>query len=149
MRLQKLMPILAFGKAPIVTMMLREIFNNSIRAEGATYYDLEGLIASDDAHLLVAELDDDIVACGYARIDASKPAFVHTEHCYLGFMYVSPGQRGKGLNGVIMERLMAWSTERGVNDFYLDVYSDNAAAIRAYEKLGFVTHKVEMKLHKP
>ncbi|GHD17046.1 hypothetical protein GCM10007052_23120 [Halioglobus japonicus] len=70
-------------------------FKSRIRAEGAHYYDLEGLMASEDTYLLVAELDDDIVASGYARIDAPKPAFVHTEHFYLGFMYVSSEQRGK------------------------------------------------------
>ena len=70
-------------------------FKSSIRAEGADYYDLEGLIASEDTYLLVAALDHDIVASGYARIDAPKPAFVHAEHFYPGFMYVSSEQRGK------------------------------------------------------
>ncbi|KZX57052.1 acetyltransferase [Halioglobus sp. HI00S01] len=124
-------------------------FNDSIKPEGVIYYDLEGLIDSDNVCLLLAELDGEIAACGYVRIDESRPVFTHTRHGYLGFMYVSPAQRGQGLNGEIMERLIAWSGERSVTDFYLDVYSENAGAIRAYEKLGFVTHKVEMKLHRP
>jgi len=41
------------------------------------------------------------------------------------------------LNKVILQDLVSWGRRRGVTDFYLDVYAENASAVRAYEKFGF------------
>ena len=46
-----------------------------------------------------------------------------------------------------MTRLINWSKTKGIVDFYLDVYDDNDAAIRAYGKAGFTKSLVEMKLN--
>jgi ribosomal protein S18 acetylase RimI-like enzyme len=61
-------------------------------------------------------------------------------------MYVTPDFRGRGINREITEKLIAWSRSRGVTDLYLDVYSENTSAIKAYEKVGFKPSIVEMKL---
>jgi RimJ/RimL family protein N-acetyltransferase len=42
---------------------------------------------------------------------------------------------------------MSWNRGRGVSNFYLDVYVENRAAIRAYKKVGFISNQVEMKLN--
>ena len=52
----------------------------------------------------------------------------------------------KVLNKQVIEHLIVWAKSRGVCDFYLDVYGDNQAAVKAYEKLGFTSSLVEMKL---
>ncbi len=122
-------------------------FNSAIKDKDVIYYDLNTLISSEHACLLVAEYQGELIASGYARIEASKQAFTHEQHGYLGFMYVSPDHRGKGINQQLMGRLLSWCQQQGISDFYLDVYSMNAGAIRAYEKLGFTANKVEMKLH--
>lgn len=62
-------------------------------------------------------------------------------------MYVEPGVRGQGVHKMIIESLMSWSIDRGVSDFYLDVYVENRAAIRAYKQVGFISNQVEMKLN--
>ena len=121
-------------------------FNASIKSEGAYYYDLEQLITSDNALLLVVEIGNEIAATGYAQIRDSKPSLVHEQHSYLGFMYVSPQFRGQGINSILIEKLIEWSKLKGVNTFYLDVYSENQSAIKAYEKVGFKSSLVEMKL---
>jgi GNAT superfamily N-acetyltransferase len=61
-------------------------------------------------------------------------------------MYVCPKFRGKGLNKALTDKLICWSRNKGINAVYLDVYSDNRSAIRAYEKLGFEPSLLEMKL---
>lgn len=121
-------------------------FNQTIKSDNAIYYDLEDLITSEKAHLLLVEADGEIVATGYAQIRDSKKSLKHEKHSYLGFMYVSPDFRGKGLNGQIIERLINWSKSKGMSDCYLDVYSENESAIKAYEKVGFKSSMVEMKL---
>ena len=113
-------------------------FDETIRSGGdVRYYDLEGLIASPEAEVLVAELGSEIIGSGYARIDAAEPYLDHDKHSYLGFMYVVPEHRGKGVNKLILDALEAWSLSQGVSEMQLEVYVQNAAARRAYEKSGY------------
>jgi GNAT superfamily N-acetyltransferase len=121
-------------------------FDNAIReGEDVRYYDLEGLIASDGAEIVVAEFDGEIIGSGYARIESSKAYVKHRQHSYLGFMYVVPEHRGKGVNKKIIDVLESWSGSRGVSELRLEVYVENAAAIRAYEKAGYSSHMLEMR----
>ena len=122
-------------------------YNSSIKLVDAYYYDMDDLLSSKKTHLLVAENKDRVVGSGYAQIRTSKQSLLHEAHCYLGFMYVVPEYRGRGGNKSILERLIQWSKNQGVSDCYLDVYSANEAAIRAYEKAGFVGSMIEMKLN--
>ena len=121
-------------------------FDSTIRTEGdVRYYDLEALISSTDAEIVVAEIDSEIIGSGYARIESSKAYLNHRQHSYLGFMYVVPEHRGKGVNKRIVEVLESWSAARGVSAVQLEVYVENAAAIRAYEKSGYTRHILEMR----
>ena len=104
------------------------------------------MITDNRSHLVVAEDADKIIGTGYAQIRSSKESLQHDSHSYLGFMYVSSGYRGKGINNRIIDLLVSWSRTQGVKDCYLDVYSGNSSAIRAYEKIGFEPSLVEMKL---
>lgn len=124
-------------------------FNRAIRDSGARYYDLDKLISDPGTLLLVGEVDGQVIATGYAQLRASEPAFKHERHAYLGFMYVAERFRGRGINRAVIEALVDWSRRQGVLDVYLDVYVDNAPAIRAYEKFGFEGSMLEMKLHLP
>jgi ribosomal protein S18 acetylase RimI-like enzyme len=118
------------------------------------YYDLEQLIEDGDTFLAVVEergctTHGELVASGYLSLRDSNPSRVHQRHGYLGFMYVAPRLRGLGLNQLVMDRLIAWGQSRGVEHYYLDVYSDNAPAVRAYKKAGFSTLHYEMHAHFP
>src|SRR5690349_19739790 len=74
-------------------------FDDTIRTGAdVRYYDLEMLIDSSDAEVLVAEVDSEIIGTGYARLERSEPYLNHDRHSYLGFMYVLPEHRGKGVN---------------------------------------------------
>ena len=92
---------------PILKIFEQEIiqferpFASNIKKNPVTYYDLEELILRKDAQVLVAIIDDEIVGSGYALIQKSKPYFEPEQFAYLGFMYVSPQHRGKGINGKI------------------------------------------------
>jgi len=109
------------------------------------YYDLPAMIASPDIQLLVAELDGNLIASGYARIEAGRLYLKHTHHAYLGFMYVDPAHRGKGINQLIIDALRQWARTRNITELRLDVYVVNEAAIHAYEKAGFQPHLLQMR----
>ena len=122
-------------------------YNTILKSEGAKYYDLDHLISDLKSHLVVAQVGSNIVGTGYAQLRESNTAYTHDTHSYLGFMYVEPSQRCKGINKKIIDLLIQWSKAQGITDFYLDVYSDNSPAIRAYEKAGFKKSLTEMKLN--
>ncbi len=122
-------------------------FNVPLKEKGAYYYDIEKLISDLDSRLIVGEIRGDIVATGYVQVRRSKPALEHDNHGYLVFMYVAEEYRGLGLNKVVLQDLVSWGQQRGVTDFYLDAYAENASAVRAYEKFGFRGSLLEMKLN--
>lgn len=122
-------------------------FNSTLKVEGAKYYDLPTLISSDDSLLLVVELEGELISTGYVQIRVSKQSLNHDKHGYLGFMYVEPEHRGKGINKVVIEHLIEWAKAEGIHDFYLDVYAENGFAMSAYKKLGFENTLVEMAVH--
>ena len=127
--------LLAFEQAMIEA---ERPFDETIRSgNDVHYYDLEGLIVSPEAEVLVAELGSEIIGSGYARIEAAEQYLDHDKHSYLGFMYVLPEHRGKGVNKLIIESLEAWSLSQGVSEMQLEVYGENVAARKAYEKSGY------------
>lgn len=121
-------------------------FDPTLKDDPLQYYDLPALIASPDVQLVVAESGSEIIGCGYARIETSKHYLKHRQHAYLGFMYVDPEHRGKGVNQVIVNALKKWTRSKGLTEITLEVYHGNAIAIRAYEKAGFAKYIVEMRL---
>jgi GNAT superfamily N-acetyltransferase len=104
------------------------------------------MIGVSDIAVAVAELKNEVIASGYARIENSKPYLKHEKHVYLGFMYVSPLHRGKGINKLIIEFLKDWAVSQNIHELRLDVYFPNGSAIKAYEKIGFTKHMVEMRI---
>ncbi|MBU3005164.1 GNAT family N-acetyltransferase [Paraglaciecola arctica] len=121
-------------------------FNSCLKPENICYYDIGALIAGDNSKVLVAEEDGALVGSGYARIKESKAHLIHDFHCYLGFMYVAPSHRGRGVNQLVIQELIKWGKLKGMQDFYLEAYADNSSALKAYEKIGFKISLVEMKL---
>jgi len=121
-------------------------FNDSLKSEYICYYDIGALIDGENSSVLVAEDDGVIVGSGYARIRESKAHLTHDFHVYLGFMFVASTHRGQGINQLVIQSLIRWGKTQGMQDFYLEAYADNNSALKAYEKLGFKTSLLEMKL---
>lgn len=121
-------------------------FDSTLKEGEIHYYDLAKLIDDPSFEVIVAELDGEVIGSGYARITRSKDYLKHDRHCYLGFMYVKPEHRGKGVNNLVLEALKQWTRSQGVNELRLEVYNDNQPAIRAYKKAGFTPNLLEMRM---
>lgn len=141
--LNDLETLLRFEQGVITT---ERPFDPTLKPKDTRYYDIEAMIAADHIELLVAESGGQLVGSGYARIEESKPYLQHKQHSYLGFMYVEPAHRGKGINKMIIEALKEWSVSKKITEMRLDVYVENTGAIKAYEKVGFEKHMVEMRM---
>ena len=121
-------------------------FDPTINDNPVQYYDISSMLRSDDVRFVIAESDSNIVGCGYARVEAAKPYLKHRMHGYFGLMYVDPAYRGQSVIGSIIDDLKRWCRSRDISELRLEVYHDNAAAIRAYEKAGFRRLSLEMRL---
>ena len=121
-------------------------FDPTLKNGRIHYYDLSEMINSDEVELLLAEVDGVVVGSGYARIEKSKIFHKHPNHAYLGFMYVRPEYRGKGINSKIIYALQSWSLTKNISELRLDVYYDNVQAIKAYKKIGFLNYLIQMRL---
>jgi len=124
-------------------------FDPTIKDGTVTYYNIAELIKSPDAGVYVAELDAEVIGCGYAKLVKSKDYLKHAYHAHLGFMFVNPEHRGRGVNSKIIDVLKKWSLARGVTEIRLEVYAKNSSALKAYEKTGFAPHMLEMRLKLP
>ena len=122
-------------------------FDPTLKTGEIHYYDLKALILSPEAEVVVAEVADEIVGSGYAQIRPGKDYNQHERFAYLGFMYVKPEFRGQGVNKLVLEALTVWIKKQGIAEIRLEVYAENAAAKRAYEKVGFTPNLLEMRMN--
>jgi GNAT superfamily N-acetyltransferase len=121
-------------------------FDSTLKEGEIHYYDLGQLIVRPDAEVIVAEIDHEVVGSGYALIRQAQDYLQHSHYAYLGFMYVKPEHRGKGINRLILESLKQWALSQGIKEIRLEVYEDNVMARKAYEKAGFKGNLLEMRL---
>jgi RimJ/RimL family protein N-acetyltransferase len=121
-------------------------FDPTLKEGKINYYDIAKMITAEHINVLVAEIDNEIVGSGYARIETAKPYLKHEDYAYLGFMYTDPKHRGKAVNAAIIEALKTWCQSQKITELRLDVYNDNPSAIRAYEKVGFKKHLLNMRV---
>lgn len=121
-------------------------FDPTLKENHINYYNLNELVTAPHIHLIVAELDGELIGSGYARIEQSNIYLRHQQHAYLGFMYVLPQHRGKGVNKLVIDALKEWAFSKNITELRLEVYHKNAPAVRAYEKVGFIRHMIQMRL---
>ncbi len=137
------LPILYEFEQGIVTA--ERPFDPTLKPDTIHYYDLQALIKSDQALVVIACDNDHIVASGYAKINQAEEYLKFDSYAYLGFMFVRPAYRGRGIIQMIMEDLSSWTKEQGLSEIRLEVYDDNEAALKAYERFGMKRHMVEMR----
>ena len=121
-------------------------FDVTIKEEPISYYDIGEMIQDPKAQVVVAEVENKIVASGYAIAKKARHYLDHEFYAYLGFMYTDEDYRGMGINAMIVEELKNWSNQKGFKEIRLTVYNENLPAIKAYEKVGFKKHIIEMRL---
>jgi len=121
-------------------------FDPTLKNDPFNYYDLEFMIDAPHIELIVAEVNGELIGSGYARIETAEHYLQHEQFAYIGFMYVEPQHRGKGINKIILEALEKWALSQNITELRLEVYFNNTLAIAAYEKAGFAKHMIEMRL---
>ncbi len=122
-------------------------YDHTLKPDPISYYDIGALIASEDAEVAVADIGGTLIASGYAKRKRSRNYVSPSEHAYIGFLYVAPEHRGKGVNKQVLDHLFAWAKKMHLPEIHLTVYPDNEPAVRAYQKVGFDPYILEMRLN--
>lgn len=112
-------------------------FDPTLKEGEIFYYDIQELISDKATEIMVVENNNEIIGSGYAQIRSAKPYEKHEVFGYLGFMFVSPEFRGRGISGLLLTALKKWILAQGITEVRLQVYDENEAAVKAYEKAGF------------
>jgi ribosomal protein S18 acetylase RimI-like enzyme len=134
--------LLAFEQGIITT---ERPFDQTLDDDPISYYDIGAMITAPNIEVVVATIENEIIGSGYARVEDAKPYLKHQKYAYLGFMYVKPEYRGKGINQKVIKHLQQWCILRDITECRLEVYHDNLPAIKAYEKLGFEKLLITMR----
>lgn len=121
-------------------------FDPTLKKEHFNYYDLLEIIENEASDVFVAETKGKIIGSGHVRIKSGENFNSFEKYAFLGFMYVDPTFRGKGVNQKITTALISWAKERGLEEIRLKVYSENQSALKAYEKSGFKPFLTEMRI---
>ncbi|QNL49014.1 GNAT family N-acetyltransferase [Olivibacter sp. SDN3] len=121
-------------------------FNETLKTGTIHYYDIECMIESKEAEVVIAEVNKELVGSGFAVIREGKPYVAFEKYVMLHFMYVLPTHRGKGISQIIINALKDWASRQGIYEIRLDVYSENIAAVKAYKKVGFKSFLTTMRL---
>lgn len=121
-------------------------YDPTLKPDPIIYYNLKGLIQSSESEVIVTTYNALIIASSYVRILPAKPYLKHDFYAYLGFMFVTPEFRGKGVNKKIIAEVKNWCIKKKIHELRLDVYCENISAIKAYEKAGFKNHLVNMRI---
>lgn len=106
---------------------------------GRTREYIAELIQNDDALLLAAEKDHEIVGLLEGCITASSdfPANKKRRWVQIDSLAVQSGVRNCNIGSLLLENAKEWAKENSIERIELKVYSFNANAIRFYKGKGF------------
>jgi len=120
-------------------------FDPTLKSGHINYYDLKAKILETASEVIVGLSGEEVICSGYGSIRTPEDYIKFDRYVYMGFMYVRPEFRGKGAIRGLIVKLEEWALSQNITEVRLEVYDDNAAALRAYEKAGFKRHMVEMR----
>ena len=68
------------------------------------------------------------------------------KQAYVFLLYVAEPHRHRGIGTALMQHAQAWAKQKGYRQMSLQVFEDNGAAMRLYQKLGYRSQAKWMSL---
>lgn len=124
----------------------RKIEETLVQEGSIQYYDLEELLGSQIAHIVLVEIEGRSIGCGLIDIRDNFPFHNKKQYGYLGLIYVDENYRGQNIGTQIVDKLVGWAKLQGISEIRLQVYASNLSAIKSYKKQGFQSYIEELKL---
>lgn len=109
-----------------------------LRTWGGDEFRFPCTAASFRADSKVDEIDSFALVAGDRALAAFGQCYLRIGRCHFGRLAVAPGRRGEGLGSRLMRELAGWGAQAfGRRELSLFVNTDNTAAYRLYDRLGF------------
>jgi len=105
---------------------------------------LRVLISRDDALAVMAKDGAEVVGYAVGRITMLPPFFEHRTRGYIHDVFVKPQFRRRGVGRRLVDEILRWLRQRGVNLVELTVAANNDA-VPFWERLGFRVYMYQMK----
>lgn len=91
--------------------------------------------AGEESIIVIAETEDGWIGLAGSYLDETEPG----KSCDLISMWVHPAHRGQGVGKQLVESVVDWARERGLERVSLWVTESNASAIALYTRCGFMS----------
>ena len=126
----------------------------------AVYGDVESIMAVEktgishpwDKESIESVINDDNKICIVA-VDESLIGYIYAsfvlDEAEIGNICIVPECRGQGVGRLLIDSMLSDLKSRGVCKVFLEVESDNASAIRLYERSGFVKYNQRRDYYGP
>ena len=98
-------------------------------------------LASKDMHLFTAVVDDEQVGMGWFELRQRASGV----SAWIYDISVDPDRRGQGLGRGLLDALHDAARRVGATSMTLNVFGDNATAIRLYESSGYAVTSQQMR----
>lgn len=117
----------------------------SQRGDGGIYERVRTSLATSNANYVVAEMKEPEPSDGLQGLVAMAGCtfkWQQEDDAYINFLATHPSYRKYGIAELLYRQLEEMLAEKGVNRVYLCTWSGNRAAMRFYEKLGFIVYSI-------
>jgi len=132
-------PALPTDNPAIAAIWNREVLESDATSDTEPR-DAEAQAAWLSAHgpghpVIVAVADGEVIAFGALSPYRAKPAYARTVE---DSVYVKEGWRGKGLGGLVLDRLLRLARQAGHHSVIARVTGGNTSSLALHERHGFV-----------
>lgn len=118
------------------------------KSSGSKYdhQQLTQLLDDPKQPVFVYEQEGEILGHLFCQIQEAKGSVLEpVKTLFIDDLCVSSAARGQGLGEILMDFAKSYAKEQGCYNLTLDVWADNAGAVRFYERLGLEAQKMRME----
>ena len=99
---------------------------------------LEAGIFSDDALPLLAQCDGGPAGLIWGKVEGAPSSQTHGPDVHVYQVWVAPAYRGRAVGKALLDAVIAWARTKNARAVHLSVAMNAAAAIRLYQRAGFI-----------
>lgn len=107
-----------------------------------------GFLADEDAEIILAEVDHNVVGLATVQIhdNPDAPMFRSGRRAIMSDLVVHPESRRSGIGKQLLDQVVEWSRARGFGSLGLNVWNVNEDAVSFFAASGFEPRCQQMEL---
>lgn len=140
---------------PVLASLLQDILQvhhqvrpDIFKSDGQKFSadNLKNLLKQPDKPIFVYELEEQVVGHLFCQLStATGDVLEPVKTLFIDDLCVANSVRGQKIGEQLYDFALSYAKEHGCHNLTLDVWTDNAGAVRFYERLGMVPQKLRME----